>query len=613
MKYLGTLFVLIFSYSAMSQNLPINWTDALGNRYDHSKPFIHYRLTVDTSDLTSFSIEMEIRNAPDTFQVAMASHPEYDDKYWHFIRHLKARTKSGTGTIIPKDSALWQVTAIGGEVVLEYSIQLPPARPARRLAWRPFLSPTGGLVGGIHSFMYVVGQTLSPAHVEFNIPEDWGIATGLVPTANSRIFFAPSAFVLMDCPALIGRLNIWPFTVQGVPHRVVYWQLPESSKINPELLVTQIQKIVQEAALLFGKLPYREYSFLFQDNALGSLEHNNSVTMGIPAMDLEANPSRYLGSISHEYFHTWNMIRLHPAEYGDLDNHPPPLSKGLWWSEGLTMFYADLLLRRAGLNETGSSRVRHFEDLMERYYQNPGNYTFSAEIVSQSAYAPNGNLGDYSPSTHLQGEILGALIDLIIRDKTNGSHSIDDVMKVMMEKYSGKQGFNGRDIERVVSGICHCNIRPFFDNYVRGHKPIDFNLYLGLVGLQADTSWRIATGKDGKPAPDLRVYGWQKPEEPFVRIGISQPAGNWGVAGLHTGDIIIELNGVPIPTTAIFRQELNKIKPGDRAQALMQSPRGNREIIIPITSYQEPRVSISELSKMSLKQRKLNSQWVSAK
>ena len=133
-------------------------------------------------------------------------------------------------------------------------------------------------------------------------------------------------------------------------------------------------------------------------------------------------------------------------------------------------------------------------------------------------------LGDYSASTHLQGELLGVLIDMIIRDASNGKISMDEVMRKMMERFSGKKGFTSKDIEQIISELCGRNLHPFFENYILGNKPVDFDKYLRLMGLQKKMEWNEVKGEDGKPSPDWRVYFWHKPNETEMRIGITNPS-----------------------------------------------------------------------------------------
>src|SRR5439155_11296391 len=115
--------------------------------------------------------------------------------------------------IVREDSTLWRVIARGGDVSVSYRVQLPPPAPGQRAAWRPFQSSSGGLTGGAHAFMYVVGAELAPAHVSLRLPRDWSVATGLTPTADPKTFFASNAFALVESPILVGRLRPHQFSV----------------------------------------------------------------------------------------------------------------------------------------------------------------------------------------------------------------------------------------------------------------------------------------------------------------------------------------------------------------------------------------------------------------
>src|SRR5437879_7892452 len=471
--------------AASAQNPLRDHTEGVEIRFARTQPVVGYTLRVDAGDLSGFDVELRLRNVPDTFRLALVAHPEYDDRNWRFVEALRVETLHGAGTVAREDSALWRVVAPGGEALVRYRMRLPPPE-SPRAAWRPFLAATGGLVGGPHSFLYVVGGTLAPSHLTLELPPEWQIATGLEPTVDPHTFFAPTVGVLVDSPLRVGRLRSWRFAVDGVPHRVVYWPLPDAAPFDTAALVGSIARLTRQAVALFGRAPYRDYSFLLEDGAYGALEHRSSVTLGAPSAELARDPRALLGEIAHEYFHTWNLMRVHPAEYGDVSYRPPPRARGLWWSEGLTMLYADLLLRRAGLGAFDSTRVAHLEGLMGRYFGSPGNSRFSPESVSVIAYgtAP-GALGDYSASTHLPGELLGAMIDLIVLDATNGRRSIDTRMRAMLERFPGGRGFGGRDVERTVAHVCGCTVRPFFEAHVRGSQGIDLGRYLRLIGMRA--------------------------------------------------------------------------------------------------------------------------------
>jgi predicted metalloprotease with PDZ domain len=556
---------------------------------------------------------MRVRNAPDTFRVAMAAHPEYDDRYWRFLEGLRVDASGRTAVVTREDSALWRIAAPGGEAAIRYRIRLPPPEPSLRAAWRPFLAPTGGLTGGPHAFMYVLGATLAPSHVTLDLPQGWEVATGLLPTSDPRIFFAPSADILVDSPIFAGRFQSWRFTVDGVPHRVVYWPLPDATPFDTSAFVAAIEGLVRQAVALFGRPPYREYSFVFQDGAYGGLEHFNSATLGAPSSSLARDQAPVIGEAAHEFLHTWNLMRIRPAERGGVHHRQTGQSRGLWFSEGLTMYYADLLPRRAGLRVEDSTRVVHLERLLARYLFNPGNTHISPERASLAEYGtPPGSLGDYDPSVHVQGEVLGTMLDLIVRDATAGRRSMDDVMREMLDRFSGPRGFTGRDVERTVADVCRCPMRAFFDSYVRRAGRVDFERYLRLIGLRARVSWEPALAPDGHPAPDLRVFAWMPPGERLLSLLVTDPSSVWGRAGLHTGDRVISVNGAPVATWPEFRNVLARARVGDTVRVEVRRPSGPWRTNVLIAGYQRPVVRIDEIPEATERQRALRRRWLSS-
>jgi predicted metalloprotease with PDZ domain len=596
--------------AAKAQHPLRHFSDAVEMRFARSQPIINYTLRVDTADLSGYDVAMRVRNVADTFQIAMAKHPEYDDRYWRFIEGFRIEARNGAGSITRLDSALWRVNAPGGEVVIHYRLHLPPAPSFPRSAWRPFLARTGGLVGGPHSFLYLVGATLAPAHVTLELPAGWDAATGLESTSDVTTFFAPSAGVLVESPILIGHYRSWRFAIDGVPHRVVYWPLPNAVPFDTAALVGGIEQIARQAVALFGRAPWREYTFLLQDGSNGALEHANSVTVGVSSEGLARGVSGYFGEIAHEFFHAWNLMRIRPVEYRDVDYRPQEPAAGLWFSEGLSIFYADLLRRRAGLPAFWPTRVAHLEDLVSRYLSSPGNSRFSAEQVSRVAYnASPGALGDYDASTHLQGELIATLLDFTIRDATQGRRSMDDVMRAMLERYSGDRGFTGRDVEHTVADVCACNVTPVFDAYVRGHSPIDFDRYLRMAGLRLRVTHQAVSGRDSQPAADLRVRAYESPGEAGVRLLLFNPASIWGRAGFHTGDRLTSVNGAANPSVTDFRALLARLRIGDTVRIEVARPAGAHRATVVITGYERSVAHIEEIPDAPERQRAVRTAW----
>lgn len=598
---------------AIAQNPIRHWTDAIDSRFTVSDPAISYTLSIDSTDVTGFSVRIDVRGQRDTVLLAMATHPEYDDRYWRYIRDVRVDAPSGSPSITRADSMLWRVVAPGGAFVVRYRLALPTPDARFRPGWQPFLTSTGGLVGGTQSFMYIVDKTVAPSRVTLAVPGSWKIATGLAPTSEPRTFYAPSALVLLESPMLVGVLHEWRFAVNDVPHRVVYWPGPDAVPFDTAALVRGVEGVVRGAASLFARLPYREYVFQLHDGALGALEHPNSLSLGAPSQSLARGVTPLLEEIAHEYVHAFNLMRIHPVEYDDVTYKTPRRSRGLWFSEGLTMFYADVLMRRAGIQLDERTRVDHVQGLIGRYFATPGNFTISPERVSEAEYGGGpGALGDNTASPHLQGELIGAMLDLEIRHATSGRKSMDDVMRLMLARFSGQRGFTSRDVEHVVAEVCACHVSKFFDNYVLGANPIDFNAYLGHAGLEVSVERRPALGSDGRPVADLRAYPYDVQDGGPPRIAITNPEGAWGRAGLHTGDRIFAMNGQPITTPDSIRAIFRRLRSGDTVKVDAEHAGARRAVNVIMAPFERPFVTISELPNATRAQRSLRARWESS-
>ncbi|HXO86166.1 MAG TPA: PDZ domain-containing protein, partial [Gemmatimonadales bacterium] len=318
-------------------------------------------------------------------------------------------------------------------------------------------------------------------------------------------------------------------------------------------------------------------------------EHPNSVSLGARSENLARDPNEEIEETAHEFFHTWNLMAITPVEYRDIDYRTQPPVSSLWFSEGLTIFYSDLLLRRAGVPLADSTPMAHLERLLSRYLSNPAYGRFSAEAISRVAYnAEPGALGDYSAGTHLQGEVLGVMLDAIVRDATSGRRSMDDVMRLLFSR--ADQRVDGFAIERAVEETCGCEVTPFFNAYVRGAASLDYNRYLGLMGLRTTVTWGPAV-TNGTPDRDLRVFGYE-PGDGTFRLVISNPASVWGRAGLHSRDRLVSMDGSPVNTWPELRGRLQRLRMGDTVRVEVQRPSGPYTATVVIAGFQRPYVRI---------------------
>jgi predicted metalloprotease with PDZ domain len=577
-----------------------------------SHPRVVYRIQVDSSDLSGFNVEMRIRGAGEVVRIAMAAHSEYDDRYWRYVENLTAESRGAKRQIINEESALWNVRAAGGDLTVKYRIHLPPQTTPNRSAWRPFLSPTGGLIGDVHSLMYVVGAESTATSVTLELPAGWKSASGLEPTKDPQTFTASSVELLLDSPIVVGEFQQWDFEVQGLKHQVVYLTQPNATAFDTRAFVAGIEKVVIEGLKIGGKAPFKNsghYTLLYQDGAVGALEHINSVTIGARSQSLAQGLKDVFGTTAHEYFHTWNLMHVRPVERVGLRYRRAEHTAELWWSEGVTIYFADLMLRRAKLPTFDPTRLAHLENLMATYFFNPSYSRFSAEQVSRSAEDPLA-LGDYSASTHLQGNIIGTMLDLMILETTRGRRSLSDVMRKLSDRFTPQQGITRRDIEHAVREVCGCDPRSFFEAYVRGASRMDFDRYLRAIGMRATVSWSPALSGAGKPEPDLRVFVLNAPEEPTLRLRITDPNSVWGRAGLHTGDRLISVDGQPIATATDFRSWVGKLHVDDTATVEVERGGAVSKVTVVVAGYERPVVKIEETAGATAEQQRLRAQWL---
>src|SRR5215213_1420649 len=217
--------------------------------------------------------------------------------------------------------------------------------------------------------MYLEGFLTSPSTVRVLAPDVWKVATGLPAVPGQKNTFRAENFdVLYDSPFEASNFKTLVFNVKGVPHRIV---IDGEGNYDPERMRRDVQKIVEtQVALMGGEIPYRDYTFILhaRADAGGGLEHLNSTALGYPrfgfrirsgdratsaAPNTTGTPERdyrgFLSLVSHEFFHLWNVKRIRPDVLGPFDYTQENYTKLLWVAEGITDYYADLVLRRAGL------------------------------------------------------------------------------------------------------------------------------------------------------------------------------------------------------------------------------------------------------------------------
>jgi predicted metalloprotease with PDZ domain len=431
--------------------------------------------------------------------------------------------------------------------------------------------------------MFLDGFLKAPATLKVLAPESWKVATGLPPVPGARnTFRAENIDILYDSPVEASNFKTIPFTVKGVPHRIV---IDGDGNYDPARMREDVQKIVAtQIELMGGEVPYKDYTFILhlRANAGGALEHANSTALGYPRFGFEIRkgdrltsaaptvvaeqPERdyrgFLSVVAHEFFHLWNVKRIRPDALGPFDYTKENYTKLLWVAEGVTDYYADITLRRAGLI-SDKEFLAAFAKAIQTLQNTPGRMVQSVEESSFDTwikfYRQDENSVNSQISYYDKGAILGLLLDLEIRKLSGGAKSLDDCLRLLYKDFYKKdRNYTPEDFQKICEMMAGASMEQFFARYVRGRDELDYNTALAVAGLKLETTADPAAGVLEKPhfGADLIDV-----EDRLIvrRVYAGSPAYE---QGLNTGDQIVALNNMRA-NKKFFEARLAEKKPGD--------------------------------------------------
>jgi predicted metalloprotease with PDZ domain len=597
--------VLVLTAAGLASRVPAQtplrtYSDAFIQRYGRTDPKVDYAVTVRDDDRTAYRVEMTIANPPDPARVAIPAWAPGSYRLTHGGRNiadLTAATASGEPLAVTRvDDLTWSIATAGApRVVVRYSTAVRRAEEWARPNNRWFLRETSGLVDGPRTFLYLEGRTLSPSHVTFHLPPGWEIGTGLVPTTDPAVYWAPSYDVLIDSPALLGRFATFGFTAGGVPHRAVVDLEGGRPAFDTLAFVDMLRRISETAIGIFGSAPYKDYTYIYAGSG-GGLEHLNSTTIGINLERMAANPRAHQGVTAHEFFHTWNVKRIRPAELGPFDYTRPVRTLNLWISEGITDYYTRLILVRAGL-DSSPAFLAGAATAISAHRRNPGRLTISPERSSWTTWdGPEANGGE-SISYYLQGDVLGLLLDLAIRDSTDGRASLDDVMRHLFDHFAGERGFTSEDALNTVNAVSGRDFHDFWRRYVSGTAEIPWDDFLRAAG------WRVEFSPLRLPDTRLALLGPTGPGG-YPRVVVT-PGSAAARAGMRAGDEIVSFNGRPIGAAGDLAAAMRALAVGDPVRVRIVRAGVERELAWAVSEYVEREARVVDLPTVTERARRL--------
>lgn len=455
------------------------------------KQLLAYSLMMPKPENHTFHIELKVSGwAQDTLLFKM---PKWMPGYYQLmdyaksVENISAKDQHGNKLVIEQNNEnSWKAIGTKNKAfTVSYDI-----KTQRQFVANSYLDSTHAYVVTANTFLYVDGFLNTPVTVKVitNQPKQI-IATGLENIVGKfNEYSAPNFDILYDSPLLIGDLEtLVPFKVKGINHRFIAYKM---GTFNREAFTENLEKMVTSAVKIMGDIPYKEYTFIGIGPGRGGIEHLNNTTVSFDGNGLNnpASMMQVMNFLAHEYFHHYNVKRIRPFELGPFDYDKGSRTNLLWISEGLTVYYEYIVIKRAGLmdEKTLLSNLEHNINALEnnngRLYQS----------LSQASYntwkdGPFGTQGEEAGKTisyYDKGPVVGLLLDFAIRNASQNEKSLDDVMRLLYWQYYKKlnRGFTDAEFQTACEQIAGASLSKIFE-YVNTTKELDYRKYLAFAGL----------------------------------------------------------------------------------------------------------------------------------
>lgn len=478
------------------------------------------------------------------------------------IVRIEAISAAGPIVLTKRDKHTWQAAPCRGKLTLRYEVY------AWDLSVRAaHLDQSHGFFNGTSVFLRVHGAEQAPHVVDIRRPEGeaykrWRVATALPELKARRYGFgtyvAADYDELVDHPVEMADFALATFVAYGVPHDVVITgRVPN---LDMARLTADLKKVCEAQIALFEpktrRAPMQRYVFmtLAVGDGYGGLEHRASTALICSRNDLPVKGQKemsdgyrtYLGLCSHEYFHTWNVKRIKPDVFAPYDFNIERHTSLLWLFEGFTSYYDDLMLVRSGVIDEAAylkliaKTVNSVLRGSGRTKQSVAESSFDAwtKYYRQDENAPNAIVSYYT-----KGSLVGLALDLTIRAQTRGRRSLDDVMRLLWQRYGrdfyegGARGLSESEAEAVFDEVAGVKLRRFFDRYVRGTDDLPLAKLLQPVGVL----WSDER-KNAKPSLGIRATR----EGADCKLANVYEGGAAHRAGLSAGDLLVAVDGLRV-------------------------------------------------------------------
>jgi predicted metalloprotease with PDZ domain len=438
------------------------------------------------------------------------------------------------------------------------------------------------------TFMWVPG--LENRAVKFLINNldtyGWKVATQLRHD-GATVYSAPNLQYMMDSPTELSNFKEASWTVvntDGKTEKINLTTHSDDSQTVVDGYAKMVQKMVLEEKAVFGELPtydYGEYTFLqdvYPTDSGDGMEHRNSTCIVSTAEKLGGNETRMLSTFAHEFFHSWNVKRIRPKSLEPFNFEHADMSSELWFAEGFTQYYGELLLVRSGFH-TVADYTRTLAGLVNSVLNTPGAARYSpVQMSNYAVFADAGvsidptNQANIFTSYYFYGGATALALDLRLRTEFN--LTLDDYMRQVWLDY-GKPyiPYMVPDLEKSLAKVTKNKVfaADFFKRYIYG---IEKNNYADLL---AKAGLILRKAQAGKAYLGLRTDVVSGKLTVLSNTLIGTPGYK---SGLDKGDVITKADGAPLTDASSLNTLVAGKKPGDKITLTYHNRTGDHDGVV---------------------------------
>lgn len=476
------------------------------------------------------------------------------------------------------------------------------------------------------TFMWARGFENAPITIRFRGLPEWKIATQLVPTADPQVFTAPHMQYFMDSPTMLAnfRLREWPVQSNGKTYTIrLAINDPAASDQEVDEFAEMSKKIVAEQIAIFGETPDYDFgTYTFIANYVpqiggDGMEHRNSTSL-TSSRSIKGSPRGNLSTVSHEYFHCWNVERLRPRTIEPFNFEDANVSDGLWLAEGFTQYYGSLAMKRAGFSGDDASFARGMGFTINSTVNAPGRVLFGPIAMSQQAVYSDGapaadpnNLINNFVSYYTYGSAVATGLDLTLRTKFTGK-TLDGYMRQLwadlgkhQKNYAPAKPYTIADLKASLAKYSGdaAFANDYFARFIEGHDVPDYESLLAKAGFQYR---KARPGKIWMDAQFREQGGALTIGSPTLRTGPMYKA------GLDRGDKILSFDGQAVAKPSDVQAILEKHKLGDTI-TIEAEQRGIKKTV-QLTFTEDPAVEVvafeSINKEVTAEMKKLRADWL---